>query len=219
MNLLDEINTMPTASAAKIHAVPTQVNHVPEAMQLPSSDLFDEVDAVVASVVASPLATIFTRSRPVVGESPMDYDFAPVQSVQEDCLPFPIAPEMFTPELFLSNLRAIKFDDVDTDLRAPMLNLPAFDRTLKVPLVIGIVTAIDQPSGRDYLVRLSDDSGTYSATIHELAVRESGKKLHYGMMAVLRDLTIYRPSNKAECLIVVPRNVVKFISNVHQVNL
>lgn len=223
MNLLDEIGHIdpPTIMPTQKHVFSSKVT---ESL---SSDLFDGIDEALSfnpALQTLPIRnqtqidqSILTRSRPALGVSPSAV--TPVvlnDSTNIESLPYPILPDGFTPDHFSRNLAALLplLSNMPTINRTPLLQISSIDRLSKVPLVIGMITAIEQPTGRDYLVTVSDETGSVAVTAHEKIPRETRKKLHYGMMMVLTDSSIFRPSPKSQCLIAVPRNVRYLINNV-----
>lgn len=134
---------------------------------------------------------------------------APAASVSS--LLFPIAQDAFTVEAFLANIQALTIENIEK--RVPLAAIPPMDKFSKVPLVVGIVTKVDQPIGRDYLITLCDDSGSYNVTAHEQIFRESRLRPHYGMLLALADCSIFRPAAKTQCLIAVQRNVKLMLAN------
>lgn len=182
-------------------------------------DMEDLESSLPATTEPAPsMGPMTIASRPFVGASPtVIAPVVPVIPASADHLPFPINPDGFSESAFVSNLEALSrlFTDVNLDTRMPISQIPSLDKYAKIPLVIGMIVAIDQPTGRDYLVSLADDTGTIMVTVHETVPRESRKRLHYGMMMVLGDVSVYRPTPKAQCLIVVPRNVKYLVSNTH----
>lgn len=224
MNLLDEIGHIQAPSIMPTQRQPLRK----DVAEAPSSDLFDGIDeddmmmpALQTTIPVRPTLvsldqTLLTRARPALGESPtFAVPVVPQVAPSIDRLTFPINPDGFTPELFTRNLTALEthMRDVSTAQRVQLSSISTIDRLSKVPLAIGMITSIDQPTGRDYLVTISDESGSIAVTVHEQVQRESRKKLHYGMMLVLTDCSIFRPSLKSQCLIAVQRNVRYLISN------
>lgn len=214
-----------------------------EAQMAPSSDLFDAMEGFDAMEEASALAierpalqvpsaqaiaplppfqpTIQTNDRPHIGISSLSQPHTgnlrrpppPDATVSTSVsLAYPVSPDSFTHEIFLNNIRAMDIENAHQ--RVPISSIPAMDKFTKVPLAVGMITKVDQPIGRDFLVRLSDDTGSYDATIHEQVFREARMRPHYGMLLVISDCTIFRPAVKTQCLIVVSRNVKQMIPNI-----
>ncbi len=206
LTLLEEINSI-QPTILKPSTATTSLNDVDEF----SSDLFGSEMGSELSQIVAPLPTI--SNRPILGESPLvQVQPPPDERPTLDRLPFPISPDQFTVDLFLRNLTALQsLLLVDFHLRVTISRIDSLERTFKIPLVIGIITFIEQPAGKDYNVRISDESGSILATIHQGLSR----KPHYGMMAVLHDISIFRPTPKYQCLVIVPRNVKHLISNIH----
>lgn len=231
MDLLDELDSInpslrPTLRPTQIptgrpaaRPPPALPPPMPE-QAAPSSDLFPADPEPMRPPPSSTVQTLLSRQRPVLGASPSTaarpQEHSP--ATEDECLPFPIPPDNFCPDRFFANLDALRATlAVDVQARTPLASIPALDRAAKVPLVIGMVLSAEQPAGRDYLVRLADDSGQALLTLHEQAIRETRKRLHYGMLVVLADVSIFRPGPKAECLIATARNVHKLINNAFKV--
>jgi hypothetical protein len=223
MNLLDEIGHIDPPTIMPTQK-PVFSSRVTESL---SSDLFDGIDealSVLPALQTLPIGnhtqidqSILTRSRPALGTSPTAVTpIVPQGPANNERLPYPILPDGFTPELFSRNLAALLplLPDISTIIRTPLLQISSIDRLSKVHLAVGMITSIEQPTGRDYLVIVSDETGSVALTVHEQVLRETRKRLHYGMMMVLTDTSIFRPTPKSQCLIVVPRNVRYLISNV-----
>lgn len=230
--MLDEIGHIEPPTIMPTQRPP--IHNINKVVEPPSSDLFDGIDeddmampALQTSIHAQQCTlqttipvrtfeagTLLSRSRPALGESPTTVaPIVPQISSTVERLPYPINPDGFTPELFTQNLVSLIPLLSDASQRVSLSSISSIDRLSKVPLVIGMITAMDQPTGRDYLVTISDETGSIAVTVHDQVPREARKKLHYGMIMVLADCSIFRPSLKSQCLIVVPRNVRYLISN------
>lgn len=232
-DLLDEIGNIeaPTFRPTQRPPLSNKIMLVEKAERLApsscSSDLYEEDEIATLNPVLSrppPLPTfqptIQTNSRPVVGISQLEAaemetsrNSAPGVS---DSIPFPIAPESFSAELYLRNHLVIS-QRFDCNGRIQLSAIPQMDNFSKVPLVVAAVISIEQPVGRDFSLNLADESGQYYATMHEQVTRESRIRPHYGMFLILADCSIFRPCAKSQCLVIVPRNVRQVLSNVFSV--
>jgi len=233
MNLLDEIGNIEAPTLK-----PTQKPKATQSLVLrqveqeaPSSDLFDvtSIDEIeereqFKQTGTLPSAFIYrtlqTNNRPALGISPLANTSHQASSIghalPEDSLPFPIAPDSFSPESFLSNVGELPHG-LSVHERNPLSSIPNVDKLSKVSLIVAMITGVDQPIGRDFLVTLSDDSGSFQATIQEKVFREVRKRPHYGMLLVLRDCSIFRPTAKSQCLVVVQQNIQHMLMNIFSV--
>lgn len=220
--LLDDIGRIPTGLALSSRLPTNQVeNRTMDNISSSSSELFDDEIMALPSppaelfhftpevqVADNPLNTIATRSRPLVGVTPAAIKHTTdVQRPEQNILPFPVAPDCLTTEIFLRNFNALKPKIESAHQKVPLSSVSSTDRLSKVPLVVAMVASVEQPTGTDYLVKLTDETGSILATVHEDALKDRRQKFHYGMMLVLSDLSIFRPNQKAQCLVVVKRNI------------